>query len=437
MLKLAAPMVLGMGGLFMFQTIDSLFVGQLGVLPLAALGFTMPVTLGVMSASIGIGVGTTAVIGRALGQGDPDQVRRLTTDALLLGVALVAALAMVGLLTIDPLFRSMGATEETLPLIRDYMVPWYCGVGCLVIPMVGNSAIRATGDTTSPMVIMLISGVVNLILDPLLIFGWGPFPRLEIRGAAVATVCSWVVTFGAALWVLHYRERMLDWRRVPVAQILSSWKRILRIGLPAASSNLTRPLSTGILTALVAPFGADAVAAYGVGMRIELVALVGIHAMAVAVTPMTAQNLGAQRFPRIAEVLRFGALAAAAWGLFVGVLLALFAAPIAQQFKGSQAVTEGTVLFLTIVPLSYPLLGSILIANALLNGLGASLRAVSLVLVRAFVFAIPMALVGAHYFGLPGLFGGLGAANLIGGATAWFYATRFLKRRFPTPAAGR
>lgn len=435
MLKLAGPMVLGMSAIFMFQAIDTLFVGQLGVLPLAALGFTLPVTLGVLSASIGIGVGTTAVIARALGKGDTEQVRRLTTDALLLGLALVTCIAMLGLLTIDPLFRAMGATDDTLPLIHDYMVPWYAGVGFLVIPMVGNSAIRATGDTTTPMAIMLISGLVNLILAPLLIFGWGPFPRLEIQGAAIATVVSWIVTFAAAIAVLHYRERLLDWRRVPIGLVLDSWKRILRVGLPAASSNVVRPLTTGILTALVAPFGANAVAAYGVGMRVELIALVGTHALAVAVTPMTAQNLGARRFGRIAEVLRFGATAAACWGLLVGVVLAVLSTPIAKLFNDSGAVTEGTVLFLRIVPLSYALLGSMLIVSALLNGVGASLRAVSVVLVRAFVFAIPLAFLGAHFFALPGFFWGLSVANLIGGATAWFYATRFVRLRYP-PSAG-
>ena len=179
-------MLIGIAAIVLFNVVDTFWVGQLGAAELAAMSFTFPVVMVVFSVSMGIGIGATAVIARALGHGDEDQVRRLTTDALLLANVAVTAVAIGGLLTMDPLFRALGADEATLVLIRQYMVPWYLGVGFLVIPMVGNSAIRATGDTKTPSYVMLVTGLVNAVLDPFLIFGWGHLTQRV--GQAVAAL---------------------------------------------------------------------------------------------------------------------------------------------------------------------------------------------------------------------------------------------------------
>ena len=136
-----------------------------------------------------------------LAKGRQDRVRRLTTDVVGLAVIIVTLIAMIGLTNLRRIFPLMGADDETLGLISDYMIPWFLGVGLLGIPIVSIGAIRATGDTKSPAVIMAISGLVNIVLDPFLIFGIGPFPRLELRGAALASVISWTVTFTATIWI--------------------------------------------------------------------------------------------------------------------------------------------------------------------------------------------------------------------------------------------
>ncbi len=422
-------MVVGMAAIFMFMTVDTFFVGQLGVSPLAALGFCMPVTFIVLSAGVGIATGTTAVIARAIGAGDQQQVRRLTTDALLFGLVFVTGLGLLGLLTIEPLFRAMGASEETLPLVREYMLPWYLGVGFLVIPMVGNAAVRATGDTKTPMLIMLLSGVVNLGLDPLLIFGWGPFPRLEIRGAAIATVISWMVTFTACLWVLHRREQMLELRPVPPRQVFASWRRITRIGVPAASANVLSPLSIAVITSLVARFGEDAVAAFGVGRRIEMLATVGTHALAVGIAPFAAQNLGAENWQRIRDSHLFAGKAALVWGALVAAILALIAPQLAGLFNGSPAVVASSTDYLRTIPASYGLFGCALATSSLFNAVGTPLRAVLVVLSSAFGLAVPLAYLGSSWAGFSGLLWGVAAANAGVGVLAWSYARLWLRRR--------
>jgi putative MATE family efflux protein len=418
LIELAGPMLIGIAAIFLFNIVDTFWVGQLGARDLAAMSFTFPVTMVVTSLSMGVGIGTTAVIARALGGGDRAAVRRLTTDALALAVVLVTVVAAIGLSTIDPLFAALGADEGLRPRIREYMTIWYGGVGLLVIPMVGNAAIRATGDTRSPSVVMMVAGLVNLGLDPLLIFGIGPFPRLELRGAALATVVSYLAALGAALWILARREKMLAFERPPLALVLDSWRRILRIGLPAATTQLLAPLSSGVLTRMVAGHGIEPVAGFGVGGRLEALSLIGVMALTSASTPFIAQNLGAGRHDRIREAVGIATRLVLGWGLASALGLALAAPALADVFADGPAVIEAAVRFLRTVPLSYPLLGLAMMSGGMFNALDRPLAASALMVLRLVVLAVPLAALGDLWLGLPGLFGGIAAANLLVGAVA-------------------
>ncbi len=147
LLFLTVPMVGGIFAITTFNLVDTFFVARLGTDELAAMGFIFPVVMFVQSIALGLGIGTASVVSRAIGEGDHRKVRRLTTDSLILAVLLVVLFVTVGLLTINPLFTLMGATPEILPLIRQYMTIWYVGMIFVTVPMVGNNAIRATGDT--------------------------------------------------------------------------------------------------------------------------------------------------------------------------------------------------------------------------------------------------------------------------------------------------
>jgi len=248
--RLAIPMAFGFLAVLLFSIVDTFFVGQLGTEELAAIGFTFPVGFLVMSVGMGLGVGTASVLSRAIGAGRVGKAQRLATDALLLAAAIIIPVAAVGLATVDLLFGAMGARGRVLKLVHDYMDIWYLGVPMLVIPMVGNSAIRATGDTRTPAIVMGVAGVINLILDPLMIFGLLGFPRLEVKGAALATAIAWVFTLATALWLLIRREKLLDLSWQPLATRLRSWREILYVAGPAAGTSMVVPLSGTVLTGL-------------------------------------------------------------------------------------------------------------------------------------------------------------------------------------------
>lgn len=426
--RMTVPMIFGILAMVAFHLTDTFFVAQLGTNALAAMSFTFPVVFVIHSISMGLGVGVSAVVSRVIGSGDHDQVRRLTTDSLVLAMLVVGFFVATGLLTIDPLFRLLGATDEIVPLVKSYMRIWYTGVLFVVIPMVGNSAIRATGDTKTPSLIMVAAVTVNVILDPLLIFGIGPFPRMELAGAALATVFARATALLVSLWVLGRRERMLTLVLLPIRNLIRSWRSVLYIGLPTAGTNMIVPVALGIITRMVAEYGPQPVAALGVATRIDPFALAVIFALSASLGPFVGQNLGAGRYDRIKLAVLYSHRFAVGWGLLMLAILALSARPIASLFSDTPAVVDTTVHYLRLVPIGYGLQGVLLLSNMTLNILKKPLHAASLNLTQMFVLYIPLAFIGSRLMGVPGIFGAAAVANIVAGTVAFFWLRRVLAR---------
>lgn len=428
-MRLTIPMVLGVIGIQAFNLVDTFFVGKLGVHDLAAISFTFPVVFIVGGISLGLGLGAGAVISRAIGEGDWYRVRRLTTDSLTLSILIVALFVVAGLLTIDPVFRLLGAGDDLLPLIRQYMRVWYPGMLFVVIPMVGNNAIRATGDTKTPGVIMVIAALANGCLDPLFIFGIGPFPRLELAGAALATVIGRSITFAVALWVLGRRDRMLTGGFPGFSALWESWRGILYIGLPSALTNIAVPLGIGFITRIVSGYGAAAVAGFGVASRVETFSFTFVMALRSVVAPFVGQNWGAGKFARLARGIQLSHGFAMAWGALMLVVLGVFARPIASIFNATPEVVAVTALYLWVVPVSYGLRGVHFVSTAALSVLHRPIDAALLTLLQFFGLYFPLALIGSRLLGLGGVFGAGSVANIVAGSLAYFWLRRIVAMR--------
>ncbi len=411
LLGLAIPMTWGMFSIIAFNLADTYFVGKLGPVPLAALSFTFPVVMTIGSITIGLGVGAASVLARAIGHRDHEKVRSITTDSLTLALLFVGVFVLVGYFTIDPLFRALGADGETLPLIRDYMRIWYLGMMFLVIPMIGNNAIRASGDTLNPSLIMTISAVINIVLDPILIFGLGPFPRLEVKGAALATVFARAVSMVASLAILYYRKKMLTFKRPKASHVLDSWKQILHVGLPAAGTYAIGPVAVGIITAMMATFGSEAVAAFGVATRIESLSLIALFGLSTSVAPFVGQNFGAGKHDRVRKGLSHAFVFSMVWGLFVAGILAIFAKPLSALFTESENVISIASMYLLIVPVSFGAQGVVLIASSAFNALGRPMPSAVLTLTRMMFLYVPLAFVGKALLGTNGIFAAACLAN--------------------------
>ncbi|WP_088331707.1 MATE family efflux transporter [Lacimicrobium sp. SS2-24] len=423
---MTVPMILGMVMLMTFGLVDTFFVSLLGTEELAAISFTFPVTFTLISLNIGLGIGASATIARYLGSGKAHLAKEFGTGALMLSLLLVGSLALIGFITIEPVFRLLGATDGQMVHIRDYMHIWYLAGVFLAFPMVGNAVLRAAGDTKTPSIIMAAGGLINALLDPLLIFGWGPIPALGIQGAAIATMIAWGSGCAYILYLLVHKRQLILPRLLTLDEFRLTSASILKIGLPAAGANMLTPIANGILTAIVATYGAEAVATWGVGNRLESIASIVILALSMSLPPFISQNYGAGNLQRVRQAYRLCISFVLVWQLLVFALLWLASPYIAMAFAEEQEVAELIQLFLLIVPLGYGLQGVIILTNSSFNALHRPMSALWLSILRLFVFFVPVSYLGSLLFGLTGMFWAGILANLMTASVAFLWFRRRL-----------
>lgn len=429
MARLSAPMVVGILSVLALNLIDTWFIARLGTEPLAALGFVFPVVFAVGSLALGLGAGAGSLLARSVGRGEHTRLRHLATDGLIITVVLLTPILGLGLLTIDPLFRLMGAGPELLPLIRDYLLIWYPGALFIALPIVGNSMIRANGDAVIPSLVMVLAALINALLDPLLIFGYGPFPRLEMSGAALASVIARIVTAAVVLWILQHRERLLDASRLRRGRWRRSLPDYVGIALPAALNNLLEPLTRGIVTAFVAGYGAAAVAGFTVATRLEATLLIPLFAISTGLGPFVGQNWGAGQIERVHRALRWAFGWAIVWGVFVALLFQLGAANLARGFDPDPEVIAASLGYLTLVPITYFAEGIGLAAGSAWLAMGYPGVTLTLTAIRFLAITIPAAWFGGQWLGLEGIFLATALANLALGAMGLGLAGRLHRRR--------
>ena len=413
LIRMTTPMIIGMLMLFTFSLVDTLFISFLGTEALAAISFTFPVTFTIMSLAIGLGIGASAVVGKYLGRSEYEKAKEASTVINYISLLLATIVVAICWFFMDSIFNLMGARESLMPAIREYMVVWLPGSIMVVCIMTGNSILRACGDTKTPSILMAAAGLINAILDPIFIFGLGPIPAMGIQGAAWATVIAWGVSYFYLMYILVIQKELVSSSMPSRPVMLSSGREMLRIGVPAAGANMMTPLAAGIMTAIAASFGDEAVAAFGVGARLEPMATLIVLAMSSSLPPLISQNFGAGKIDRVEEAYRLSIKFILGWQMLVYVVLALGAGVIASTFSDDRAVIETIKLFLWILPLGYGMQGIIILTNSSLNALHRPMSALYLSSARFFVFYVPLAFMGSQWFGLAGFFGGAFCGNLL------------------------
>ena len=422
LIDMAVPVLFGIFTMIGQAFADMWFIGRVGDRELAALSFAFPILMIVTSVAIGLGAGTSSVVARAIGAHNHRRARRLATDSLILSFGITATISAIGFFTINPLFTLLGAPADMIPLIAGYMTILYAGVPFVVVGMVGMSSMRATGDTRLPSMLMVIASIANVILDPILIFGVGPVPAMGLNGAAMASLLSRTAIFGGTLYLMRLRLDMLTFNKPDPGELRSSWADILHVGIPAAATNAIIPIATGVITAMLARYGPEAVAGFGVASRVESLTLVLFYALSAVIGPFVGQNIAAGRADRIFEALRLCTFFCLGTGLAIAVLLAFSGEWLPTLFSDNPQVTEVSTLFLMIAPMSYGTYGMVMIMNASFNGMGKPMPAVHISVSRMAVIYVPLAFVAERFFGIAGIFAAYAFANIVSGIVAYAWA---------------
>jgi putative MATE family efflux protein len=418
------PFALGLVAIFSFEVADLFFISKLGDAPLAAVSFTMPVIWLIYGIGIGFEAGAASCVSRAIGRRDQVQARRLTTDTMVLGTLVALLLCVTGLATIGPVFSLLGATTDLMPLISDYMSIWYWVAPVDIALWTSLASIRARGNTLLESKVITVAALLNLVLDPVFIFGLFGFPRMEIQGAALATLVATSATLLFTLVYLHLRLRVYANPFAPLKTIFDSWRHMLHIGIPAMITNAIIPISSGIVVALIASYGVDAVAGFGIAMRIEPIFLIPFYALSAVSSPFFGQNFGSDKFGRLLEARRIMTRFCLGFGLALAIVLVLIAKPLTGLFSQSESIQTVAVHYLWIVAFSYGAYGLVMSVNASFNGMGRPIPGVVISVCRVIIVFLPLAFLGRYLFELPGLFAATTLSNLLMGAVgfAWLGA---------------
>ena len=421
-LSMMLPMALGILVMIGNGLVDAYFIGQLGYAQLAAVSYAFPVWFVAAGIVMGLGTGTSSVLSRFIGAGDTKSVKQIATHSMILAVLAGAVVTAIGLLSIESLFGLLGANEETMPFVKSYMTIYYWGSLFLGIPFIGNSILRANGDAKTPSLLVAFSAIVNAVLDPILIFGWFGFPEMGVAGAALASVVSTVAFLLASLWVLIFRDNLLTSIGHSLSSMISSWKQVLHVGLPAIASNLIAPVSSALVTALVSTYGQEAVAAYGLAGRIEALVIVLLMALGGATAPYVGQNYGAKKFNRLVDGFKFSARFALFYSIFCILLLYFISSTILGVFTDNEDVIRLAMIQLMICPWGYGFLGIASICNGSFNAFARPLPAMTISISSTLVIYVPLAYLLAYYYGFQGIHIAQVLANIFAGCVAivWY-----------------
>jgi len=353
-----------------YYIIDMIFVGRLGPAALAGVSLGGVLMSFTWTLLVGLAIGTSSLIARFYGARQGETVSRVAVQSLVIAICISIVLAIFGIIGVKPALLLMGATESALEYGIIYSRIVFCGAVSLIILFIVNSIFRGSGDAKTPMITLGLSSLLNIILDPLLIFGLGPFPELGVKGAAISTVIGQAV--GAALNIIilirgYTRIHIVNWSLKPDLKLL---KTQIGISIPGSLQNLFQSISGFIIMNLVASYGTQAVAAFGICMRLDLMVMLPGWAIGSAVATILGQNLGAGQPGRAEKTgwrgthIYFMALL-----VFSGVLW-FGAEQVISVFNNDSIVVDTGIGYLRIIVFGYLFLSLSLILTSSMNGAG-------------------------------------------------------------------
>lgn len=392
-LLLAIPMVLEMALESVFAVVDVFFVARLGAHAVAAVGLTEALLALVYALGMGLGMGATAVVARRIGEHDADGAARAAVQAAALAIGISIVLGVTGVLAAPRLLALMGASPEVIAIGQGYTRVMLGGEVSVIVLFVVNASLRGAGDAATAMRVLWLGNAINLVLDPLLIFGIGPFPELGVTGAAVATTTGRTV---AALWAISRLLRPVGHlvvRREHLRLEPAVLGTIARISANGSFQALVGTASWIGLTRIVAGFGSAALAGYTIALRIVVFALMPAWGLSNAAATMVGQSLGA-RDPRRAEQAVW--IAGFYTMLFLGVIGLVFfiwAEELVRLFTPDPAVLGHAASALRIIAAGFLFYAYGMVLTQAFNGAGDTLTPTLLNIAVFWAFEIPLAYV--------------------------------------------
>lgn len=426
MLLLAWPVMVGNALQALYNLIDAFWLGKLSVEALSAPSISWPILFFFMSFGTGFQAAGSTLVAQHVGARDREGAERAGTQVISFLALASVLLAIVGFFLGPVVLRLIRTPAEVFPLALLYLRIECVGLPIMFAAFAFGGLLLGLGDTRTMMYITAGSVVLNALLDPFLIFGWGPFPELGVAGAAVATVFSRGVAAGVGLWLFTSGRAGLRLRRAHVRPRWATMRQIFKVGLPNALDQAGTSLGFVILMGLVAGFGTTVVAAYGVGNRLINLLNVAIWGATSALVAMIGQNLGADQTERAEEIAHRGIRATFLALIALGAVAFLIRVPLYRVFISDAAVIAEGAWFMAVFGFSVPFFGLFAASSAVFRGSGHTVPPMVFSLIRLWGLRIVLSWILAYPAGLrtTGLWLGMALSNVLGGSALYLWMRR-------------
>lgn len=440
LLRLAIPIVLANVLASAYQLTDAFWVGRLGGDAVAAVSVSFPVIFLMISVGLGFGIAGSTLVAQYMGAGNQRMVNHIAAQTLLMVALTSLLLGAVGYAIAPGLLRLMGVADAVYAGALQFMRISFIGLVTVFGFAMFQAILRGVGEVTLPLVITFATVLLNFVLDPLLIFGWGPIPPMGVAGAAYATLGTQTVAAALGLTALFSGRYDIHLQWTDFRPDWSFVQRAFTLGFPATIEQSARGLSLATMTALLASFGTTAVAAFGVGSNVFMFVIIPAMGLSMATSALVGQHIGAGKIERATRIAHLsGAISFVALQI-VGIAIFLVAEPIVRFFvPADAAVIAAGGRFLRIFALAFGCLGLQLSLLGVFRAAGHTMVTMVLTLVWQWGLQFPLAYVlGTHTDGgLDALWWAFPSSLVVttAVATVWFLKGDWKRGRFTGDAA--
>jgi putative MATE family efflux protein len=387
----------------LYNIVNTLWVTRIGYEAIAALTISFPYQILFYAIGGGTGIGISALVARRFGEKNADATNQVAGQIFFLSAFWGVIFMVIPIFFADRLLPLMGATSDIMEYSHIYFVITSYGAPLIILALVMSSLIRGSGDAVKPMVIMITGTVINIILDPFLIFGIGPFPEMGVAGAAWGTFTAQTCAAGLGLFFFFTHKTAY---RIKVSHIIPNWqiiKDIYRVGAPTAIFQFAESIIFLLLNTLISMFGSVALAALGIVMRISDFAYMPIMGVSHGLLPIIGYCFGAQNFKRLWDALKKATLYITVLLAGITILLEIFAPQLIGIFTQEPELLDISITAMRISLISMVLIGFNVLSTTTLQGLSKGVTALVLSLIRQFVVFIPLLYLCRYLWDLTGV----------------------------------
>ncbi len=423
---MALPIIAGMMVQTLFNVVDIMFIAWLGAKEVTAVAFVSPLFFIIIGLTVGLGAGVTASIAQFIGKKDKKNADNCAEHTILLGIGITLTLSILGIFFGEELLVLLGASGEILDIAYTYLKVLLYGIGLVVFSLFFRAILAGEGETKLPMIIGLIGTLLNLILDPIFIF----VLAYGVKGAALATVISQAVMLASYLFIIFVRKstyitfNISDFQYTP-----SILKTIFKIGIPSSAAMLIMSFGQAVMNAILINYSSEAVAAYQIVSRIDMLLFMPILGIGISLTTMVGMFFGAKEYKKLIWIIKYGISRAVYITTFSVMVLFLSAEIILPLFSDNKQVLDIGITYLRIIILAYPAVGISVICSRICQALGQGMPLLVTTVTRVLILTAPL----SYYFYITGkpiewVWYAQAFAILVAATVSFFWMRFYLKK---------